>query len=272
MTINSCQDVTQRSFQVVIPSSNIYNLPTDIWNRHSDCNQFRLSITETRDHDSAWSPFTTRNGIVIDLGYVRNVFWFCGLTTKPFAVRKLLAFDQCVTIKSPCQDCMNQAKNVVCNIHAGKILSVVGATLWGITRFFHLLNWICTQISLFMSYQLRVCHLLKLMFAGGIVFFQWFTVSTMTHVHCDTNTHVRLRLDTKKQNGKHCQRCQVPKIPQFPMLSHVIADYCTGFRIMVQQHHIEVVQLDRSHLPNITWWIDMPKDYPIGEASNPGPE
>ena len=123
--INSCH-VTFRSFQVVITQSNLYNLPTDIWNRHSDCNQFRLSFTDSRDHDSAWSSITTRNGIVIDLVYVRNLHWFCGLTAKPVADCKLLAFDQCVTMKSPYQDCMKEAKNDVCNIHDGKKTSVVG--------------------------------------------------------------------------------------------------------------------------------------------------
>ena len=209
---------------------------------------------------------------MIDSVYVRNFFWFCGLTTNPFAVCKLLAFDQCVTITFPCQDCMKKVKNVVCNFLAGMIMSFVGSTLWGITRFFHLLNWISTPFSLFMSYQLRVCHLLKVMFAGDIVFFRWFAVTTMTHVHCDTNTHVRLQSNINKQNCIHCQRCQTSKISQFSMLSHVTDDYCIGFRIKVQQHHIEVVQSDQIHLPNIPWWIDLPKDYPIGEASNPGPE
>ena len=268
--INSCH-VTFRSFQVVITQSNLYNLPTDIWNRHSDCNQFRLSFTDSRDHDSAWSSIATRNGIVIALVYVRNLHWFCGLTAKPVADCKLLAFDQCVTMKSPYQDCMKEAKNDVCNIHDGKKTSVVGETLWGNTRVFHLPNWINSQISFFKSYQLRVCHLLKSMFAGGIVFFRWFTVSTMTHVHCDTNAHVCLRLDTKKQNCKHCQRCQVPT-PHYSMLPHVVADHCIGFRIKVQQHHIIVWQLYRIRFSNITWWIDMPNDFPIGEASNPGPE
>eukprot|EP00434_Breviolum_minutum_P044685 symbB.v1.2.039943.t1/scaffold6888.1/size21695/3 len=31
-------------------------------------------------------------------------------------------------------------------------------------------------------------------------------------------------------------------------------------------------QLYRIRFSNITWWIDMPKDFPIGEASNPEPE
>ena len=269
---NSCQDVTNRSFQVVIQRSNTSKLQTEIWNRHSDCKQFRLSYAETCDHDSAWSSIITRNGIVIDSVCVRNFIWFCGLTTNPFSVCKLLAFDQCVTSTFLCQDCMNQVQNDVRSIHAGMIMSVVGSTLWGITGFFHLLNWISTQISLFMSYQLRMCHLLKLMFAGDIVFFRWFAVSTMTHVHCDTNTHIRFQSDTNAQHCNHCQRCQTSTISRFPMLSHVTTDHCIGFRIKVQQHNIEVVQSDQIHVPNITWWIDLPKDYPIGEASNPGPE
>ena len=70
--------------------------------------------------------------------YVRILLWFCGLTAKPVADCKLLAFDQCVTMKSPNHDCMKEAENGVCNIHDGKNTSVVGETLWGNTRVFHL--------------------------------------------------------------------------------------------------------------------------------------
>ena len=196
---DSCQDVTMRSFQVVIQRSNTCNLQTEIWNRHSDCKQLCLSYAENCDHDSAWSSIITRNGLVIDSVCVRNFLWFCGLTTNPFAVCRLLAFDQCVTITFLCQDCMNQVQNGVCSIHAGMISSVVGSTLWGITGFFLLFYWICAQTFLFISYQLRVCRLLKLMFAGDIVFFRRFAVSTMTHVHCDTNSHVRFQSDTNAQ-------------------------------------------------------------------------
>ena len=269
--INSCH-VTFWSIQVVITQPNLYNLPTDIWNRHSDCNQFCLSFTDSRDHDSAWSSITTRNGIVIEAVYVRNLHWFCGLTAKPVADCKLFAFDQCVTMKYPYHDCMKEVvKNDVCNIHDGMNMSVVGETLWGNTRVFHLPNWIISQRSFFKSYQLRVSHLLESMFAGSIVFSGWFTVSTMTHAHCDTNAHVCSRLYTKKQNCKHCLRCQVPTT-HHSMLPHVLADDCIGFRIKVQQHHIIVGQWHRTRFPNTTWWINMPKDFPIGEASNPGPE
>ena len=159
----------------------------------------------------------------------------------------------------------------MCNIHDGKNTSVVGETLWGNTRVFHLPNWIISPISIFRSYQLRVGHLLESMFAGSIAFFRWFTVSTMTHVHCDGNAHVWSRLYIMKLNCKHCLRCQVPTT-HHSMLPHVLADDCIGFRIKVQKHHIIVGQLHRIRFPNITWWIDMPKDFPIGEASNPGPE
>jgi len=131
--INSCQ-VTCRSIQAVITQPTLY-LPSDLWNRHSDCNQFCLSFTVFHDHDSAWSSITTRNGIVIKAVYVRILHWFCGLTAKPVADCKLLAFDQCVTMKSPNQDCMKEARNDVCNIHDGKNTSVVGETLWGNTGF-----------------------------------------------------------------------------------------------------------------------------------------
>ena len=121
------------------------------------------------------------------------------------------------------------------------------------------------------SYQLRVGHLLESMFAGSIAFFRWFTVSTLTHVHCDENAHVWSRLYIIKLNCKHCMRCQVPTT-HHSMLHCVLADDCIGFRIKVQKHHIIVGHLHRIRFPNITWWIDMPKDFPIGEASNPGPE
>lgn len=179
---DSCQDVTSWSFQVDIHQSNICNFQTEIWNRHSDCKQLCLSYAETRDHDSAWSSIITRNGLVIDSECVRNFLWFCGITTNPFAVCRLLAFGQCVTITILWRDCMKRVENGVCNVHVGMIFSVVGSILWGITRFFHLLCWICARTVLFISYQPRVCRLLKLMFAGDNLFSRRFAVSTMSHV------------------------------------------------------------------------------------------
>lgn len=268
--LNSCQ-VTCQSFLAVITQPKIYKLPTDIWIRHSDCMQLCLDFTACRDHDSAWSPFTTRNGFVSKAVYLRTLHRFCGLTAKPVAVCKLLAFDQCVTMKSSNHDCMKVAENDVCTIHDGKNTPVVGETLWGNTRVFDLPNWIGSPFSFSQSYQLRVGHLLESMFAGSIAFFRWFTVSTLTHVHCDEHAHVWSRLYVFKLNGKHCMRCQVPTTHQ-SMLPCVLADDCTGFRIKVQKHHIIVGHLHRIRSPNIKWWIDMPKDFPIGEASNPGPE
>ena len=166
---------------------------------------------------------------------------------------------------------MNQVQNDVCCLLAWMINSVVGFTLWGITGFFHLLAWTCAQFILFMSYQLRVFCLLKLMFAGNIVFFRWFAVSKMTHEHCITITHVRSKSVKNAQHCHHCQRCQTSTISRFLLLLHISAAHCIDFRIKVQQINI-VVTMDRIHVPNITWWIILPKDYPIGEASNPGPE
>ena len=269
---DSCQDVTIRSFQVVIHQSNTCNFQTEIWNRHSDCKQLCL-YAETRDHDSAWSSIITRNGLVIDSECVRNFLWFCGLTTNPFAVCRLLAFDQCVTITFLSQDCMNQVQNGVCSVHAGLIFSVVGSTLWGITGFFHLLCWICARIFLFISYQPRVCRLLKTMFAGDIFFFRWFAVSMMSQVHCDTKSHDHFESDVCAQSCNTGQRCQMSVISRFLLLCLVIADHRIGFRIKDQQYNNGSLNIDQRHvMPNITWWIDLPKDYPIGEASNPGPD
>ena len=268
--LNSCQ-VTCQSILAVFTQPKIYKLPTDMWIRHSDCMQLCLDFTACRDHDSAWSPFTTRNGIVSKAVYLRTLHWFCGLTAKPVAVCKLLAFDQCVTMKSSNHDCMKVAENDGCTIHDGKNTPVVGETLWGNTRVFDLPNWIGSLFSFSQSYQPRVGHLFESMFAGSIAFFRWFTVSTMTHVHCDAHAYVWSRLYIFKLHGKHCMRCQVPTTHQ-SMLLCVLADDCTCFRIKVQKHHIIVGHLHRIRFPNIKWWIDMPKDFPIGEASNPGPE
>ena len=166
---------------------------------------------------------------------------------------------------------MKQVQNDVCSAYDEMPFSVVGSILWGITGFFHLFCWICAQTFLSISYQLRVCRLLKLMFAGDIALFRRFAISTMTYVHCDTNK-VRFQSDTKSQHCTLCQICQTSTISRFLLLFHDTADHCIGFRIKVQQHNTDVLKIDQIHVPNITWWIDLPKDYPIGEASNPGPE
>ena len=140
---------------------------------------------------------------------------FVVLTTYPFAVRRLLAFDQCVTITFLRRDCMKQVQKGVCSVDDEMLFSVVGSILWGITGFFHLFCGICAQTVLFISYQPRVCRLLKLMFAGDIVFFRRFAVSTMTHVHCDTKSHVRFQSAAYAQRCTLCQRCQMSTISRF---------------------------------------------------------
>ena len=270
MMINSCQ-VTCQSIQDVITQPTLYNLPSDSWNRHSDCKQSCLSITVFGDHDSTWSSITSRNGIVIKAVYARILYWFCGLTAKPVADCKLLAFDQCVTVKSPSQDCMKEARNDVSNIHDGKNKSSVGETLWGNTRVFHLPIWIISQRSFLSSYQRRVGHLFESMFAGYIVFFRWLTVSLMSHVFCDEIAQVWLHLYIMIRNCKQRSRCQEPTT-HHSMLNQVLAGDCNGFRIKGLKHHIIGEHLHRSQFPNNIWWIDSPKDFPIGEASNPGPE
>ena len=267
---NSCQDVTMSSFQVVHQRLENCNSRINIWSRHSDCRQLCLSYAENCDHDSTWSSIISRNGLLIDSVCVRNLVWSCGLTTNSVEDCKLLAFDRCVTICLQCQDCMYQIQNDVCRLLAWMLISAVGLTVWGIAGFFHILAWICAQLILFMSYQLRVYCLLKLMFAGNIVFFRWFAVSKKTQEQCNTITHVRSISAKNAQHCYPCQRCQT-SISRLFLLIQFSAAHCIDFRIKVQQSNI-VVTMDQIHVPNITWWINLPKDYPIGEASNPGPE
>ena len=111
------QDAINWSMQVDIQRSNLCSLQTKLWNRHSDCEQLCNSHTGYCDHDSAWSSIITRNGFMIGSECVSKFLWFFGLATNSCAFRKLIAFDQCVTMRFPKQDCTKRFQNGVCCVH-----------------------------------------------------------------------------------------------------------------------------------------------------------
>ena len=234
----------------------------------------------------------------------------CGLSTILHASLQRNAFDQCVTRFSQ-QTSLPRRKKDRCQFHGEWMIStILGFAMWGFHTAFCHAFWNCASFFNHIVSYTRVHLLGSLIFAGKIQLCQRCTVFLLPHTYTflissscvkaaeltESSNQVCKPIAPQNQISHHLVpllclgfRSLKPHCCIKQDISAFLPECISVSNLTLWTHHA-FIHMDtcattplpcwaRAHcrvksmfLIIYPWWVGMPKDYPIGEASNPGPE